>query len=95
MRRAVLLAALCLPACGDWPDLGVGGEVAGYPRLVPFDEVAAPGDEVAEAVAAEAEADAALLERADGLRERAAATGPSDEDRDALDALRRRAEPAR
>jgi hypothetical protein len=94
VRHALLLAALALAGCGDWPDLGVGGEVAGFPRLVPFDEVVAPGELADEAAEEQAEADAELLERADALRDRAAATGPTDEDRDALDALRaRRLEP--
>jgi hypothetical protein len=91
MRRAFLLAGLALlPSCGDWPDLGVGDEVAGYPRLVPFEEVAAPGDVAPAAQEEEAEADAALIARADALRTRAAGTAPSPEDRGAFDALRAR-----
>ena len=87
MRRALLLAAMFLAGCGDWPDLGVGGEVEGVPRLVPFDAVVAQGDRVGAAAEDSAEADAALLERAEALRSRAAATGLSAEDREALDAL--------
>ena len=87
MRRALLLAAMFLAGCGDWPDLGVGGEVEGFPRLVPFDAVVAEGDRVGAAAEDSAEADAALLERAEALRSRAAATGLSAEDREALDAL--------
>lgn len=94
MRRAWLLAALMLAGCGDWPDLGVGGEVASYPRLVPFDEVSAPGERTAEAVEAAAEADAGLIARAEALRGRASGALPSDEDRDAFDRLRGRAAPA-
>lgn len=96
MRRAFLLAGFALlSACGDWPELGLGDEVDGFPRLVPFDEVAAPGDLVGEEAEAAAEADAALLDRAEALRARAEAVGPSDEDRDAFDALRGRALPVR
>ena len=92
MRRAFLLAGLALlAACGDWPDLGVGEEAAGFPRLVPFDEVVAPGEMADGAAEEAAEADAALLERAEALRARAEAVGPSDAERDAFDDLRRRA----
>jgi hypothetical protein len=91
MRRALPLAGLALlAACGDWPDLGLEDEVAGFPRLVPFEEVAAAGEPVG---AEEAEADARLLARADSLRGRAATLGPSDEDRDAFDTLRARPAP--
>ena len=93
MRRVLLLSVLLLPGCGDWPDLGRAGEGTGEPRLVPFDEVAAPGAlQGAEAEAAEA-ADAALLARAEALRARAAASGLTPEDRVALDALRARLSP--
>jgi hypothetical protein len=92
MRRAFLLAGLALlAACGDWPDLGVGEEVTGFPRLVPFDQVMAPGEMADDAAEEAAEADAALLERAEALRARAVAGGLSDADRDAFDDLRRRA----
>jgi hypothetical protein len=91
MRRALLPALLALLAgCGDWPDLGVGDEVTGYPRLVPFEAVAAPGAQAGEAAAAAAEADAALVARAEALRARADAAAPSDDDRDAFDRLRGR-----
>lgn len=91
MRRAILLAGLALVAsCGDWPDLGLEEEAAGYPRLVPFDEVVAPGEMAGEAAAEAAEADAALLERAEALRARAADIGAAEAERDAFDALRRR-----
>jgi hypothetical protein len=94
MRRSLVLAGLALlAACGDWPDLGLDDEVTGYPRLVPFDEVAAPGA-MAETEAAEAaEADAQLIARAEALRARAAGLGLSEEDRDALDGLRLRPAP--
>ncbi len=94
MRRGWLLATLMLAGCGDWPDLGVDGEVTGYPRLVPFDQVSAPGELTAEAVEAAAEEDAALIARAEALRGRASGALPTDEDRDAFDRLRGRAVPA-
>jgi hypothetical protein len=94
MRPLLLLVPIgLLAACGDWPDLGVGGEARGYPRLVPFDEVAAPGLAADDALAAAAETDAALIARAEALRERAAGVAPSDEDRDAFDRLRDAAAP--
>jgi hypothetical protein len=90
MRRALLLAGLALlPACGDWPDLGVGDEVAGYPRLVPFEEVAAPGEVAGAETEEAAEADAALIARAERSAPRGSAA-PLPEDRDAFDALRAR-----
>jgi len=94
MRPAPLLASLVLlAACGDWPELGLDDEVTGFPRLVPFDEVAAPGV-LAEAEAAEAaEADARLLARAEALRARAATLGATAEDRAAFDALAARPAP--
>jgi hypothetical protein len=89
MRPLLLLAALGpLAGCGDWPDLGVGGEVAGYPELVPFDQVAAPGLGADAAAEAAAETDAALIARAEALQDRAAGIAPTDEDRDAFDRLR-------
>jgi len=94
MRCMFLIAGLVLlSACGDWPDLGVGDEVSGYPRLVPFDEVVGPGVRAEDAVDAAAEADEALLARADALRARGARLGPSDDDRAAFETLRDRAPP--
>jgi hypothetical protein len=94
MRPLILIAMLGpLAGCGDWPDLGVGGEVTGYPELVPFDQVAAPGAVAGEATEAAAEADAALIARAEALQGRAAGVAPTDEDRDAFDRLRGTASP--
>ena len=94
MRPLILLGALLpLAGCGDWPDLGVGGEVTGYPQLVPFDQVAAPGEGAEAAAEAAAETDAALIARAEALQGRAASVAPTDEDRDAFDRLRGTASP--
>lgn len=94
MWRALLLAGLALlGACGDWPDLGIDDEVSGFPVLVPFNEVAAPGAIAADAAAEAAEADAQLIARAEALRARAAALGAGDEDRATFDALRSRPAP--
>jgi hypothetical protein len=94
MRRVLLLAGLALlPACGDWPDLGVAEEVTGFPQLVPFDEVAAPGEIAEGETEAAAEADARLLARAEALNARAATLGQNGEDRDIFDALRARPAP--
>jgi hypothetical protein len=92
---AALLAVLGLGACGDWPDLGLDDEVEGFPRLVPFDEVVAPAEIAGEEADAAAQADADLIDRAEALRDRAAVGLLTDEDRDAFDALRRRAPPGR
>ncbi len=93
MRPIPLLAALLLGGCADWPDLGIDPEVVGAPRLVPFDEVAAPGALFGAEAEAAAEAEADLLARSEALRARAAAAGLGPEDRRALDALRARPRP--
>jgi hypothetical protein len=95
MQRALLLLAglALLGACGEWPELGIAEPVTGFPELVPFDTVAAPGEIAAAEAEAAAEADAALLARAEALRARAAALGPAEDDRAAFDALRARPAP--
>jgi hypothetical protein len=94
MQRALLIAGLALlGACGEWPELGIDAPVSGFPELVPFDTVVAPGEVAAAEVEAAAEADAALLERAEALRARAATLGPGEDDRATFDALRARPAP--
>jgi hypothetical protein len=96
MRRALSLAGLALlAACGDWPELGIDAEVAGFPVLVPFETVVAPGETAAAEAARAAEADAALLARAEALRTRAATLAPDADDRRVFDALRARPAPRR